>query len=464
MRKQIVLLLVLLFNIGAFGQSSNNKELSYNEFLGFVKKYHPMVKRANLELSKAQAELMTARGGFDPKIEVDFDKKQFKDKEYYSILNSSFKIPTWYGVELKAGFDNNEGYYLDPQNTTPNSGLTSLGISIPLGQGLLINQRMADLRKAKLQVKLSDAERKLQAIQILYDASVAYFSWKKNFSEVEMYENYSVNAKIRYQGILQLIKEGDKPAIDSVESGITLKSRLLSLEDSKLKLNKSKLELSNYLWLEDNIPLELSDELIPEAQLIANISETLKTNELQNNEFVINNHPKINALTNKVDMLNVDRRLKANALLPKVNVGYTYLSEPTYFDQFQFEDYKIGLDFYFPLFLRKERGSLKLAKFKIQETQFQLEVEKVQIQNKVKGQKVELESILKQNKLINELVNSNDLLLQSEERLFSFGESSLFLINTRENNLISAQLAKIALENRYFTSNAELFKIMANPD
>jgi outer membrane protein TolC len=279
-----------------------------------------------------------------------------------------------------------------------------------------------------------------------------------------MYENYSVNAKIRYQGILELIKEGDKPAIDSVESGITLKSRLLSLEDSKLKLNKSKLELSNYLWLEDNIPLELSDELVPEAQLIANISETLKTNELQNNEFVINNHPKINALTNKVDMLNVDRRLKANALLPKVNVGYTYLSEPTYFDQFQFEDYKIGLDFYFPLFLRKERGSLKLAKFKIQETQFQLEVEKVQIQNKVKGQKVELESILKQNKLINELVNSNDLLLQSEERLFTFGESSLFLINTRENNLISAQLAKITLENRYFTSNAELFKIMANPD
>ncbi len=265
MRNYLLFLLVLLLNIGAFGQSNNNQELSYNEFLGFVKKYHPMVKRANLELSKAQAELMTARGGFDPKIEVDFDKKKFKDKEYYSILNSSFKIPTWYGIELKAGFDNNDGYYLSPQNTTPNNGLTSVGISIPLGQGLLINQRMADLRKAKLQVKLSESERKLQAIQILYDASVAYFNWKKNFSEVKLYENYSVNAKIRYQGIQQLIKEGDKPAIDSIESGITLKSRLLSLEDSKLKLNKSKLELSNYLWLEDNIPLELSDELVPEA-------------------------------------------------------------------------------------------------------------------------------------------------------------------------------------------------------
>jgi hypothetical protein len=34
---------------------------------------------------------MAARGARS-KIEVDFDKKQFKDTEYYSILNSSFKF------------------------------------------------------------------------------------------------------------------------------------------------------------------------------------------------------------------------------------------------------------------------------------------------------------------------------------------------------------------------------------
>ena len=55
-------------------------------------------------------------------------------------------------------------------------------------------------------------------------------------------------------------------------------------------------------------------------------------------------------------------------------------------------------------------------------------------------------------------------MLTSEERLFSLGESSIFLINTRENNLISSQLASLNLENRYFVSNADLFKIMANPD
>ena len=464
--KHIFILFLLLGSV-AFGQVqsiNSSKEFTYNEFLGYVKKYHPLVKTANLEINKAQANLMMARGGFDPKIEVDFKEKQFKDKDYYSILNSSFKIPTWYGIEIKAGFDNNEGIYLNPENTVPNQGLTSLGITVPLGQGLFINQRMADVRKAKIQLKLSQAERKLQAIAVLYDASVAYFNWKKTYNEVKLYETYSSNAQIRFNGIKKLIKAGDKRAIDSIEAGISVKNRLLNLEDSKLKLNKAKLELSNFLWLENAIPLELADSLIPETDTDKSIQETLKTNDLVNTDFSLENHPKINALENKIEILTVEKKLKANMLLPKIDIGYSYLAEPSYIDNYQFENYKVGLNFYLPLFLRKERGSLKLAQYKIQESQFTLNLERVQLSNKISAQKTEIQSLEKQNKIIKTLAQDYAVMLQSEERLFTFGESSLFLINSRENSLISAQLASIALENRYFISNAELFKIMANPD
>ena len=459
------LFLVFLFcGFAVTAQNSSSKEFTYTEFLGYVKKYHPLVKSANLEINKAQANLMMARGGFDPKIEVDFSKKQFKDTEYYSILNSSFKIPTWYGIEIKAGFDNNEGVYLNPENTVPNQGLTSLGVTVPMGQGLFINQRMADVRKAKMQMQLSQAERKLQAIAVLYDASIAYFNWKKNYSEVALYQEYNSNAQIRFKGIQSLITQGDKPAIDSVEAGIIVKNRTLSLEDSMLKLAKAKLELANFLWLDNNIPLELSDDLVPEILLEFTIQETLRTNDLLNTDFTITNHPKINALQSKIDMLNVDKKLKANMLLPKIDIGYSYLAEPSYIDNYKFQDYKIGLDFYFPLFLRKERGSLKLAKYKVQESEFILDLEKVQLTNKINAQKIEITSLLKQKELIKGLTQDNRTMLTSEERLFSFGESSLFLINTRENNLVSAQLAGIALENRFYISNSELFKIMANPE
>ena len=465
-----IILLFLLFNFVANSQTTElktntlDKEFSFNEYLGYVKKFHPLVKTADLEISAAQANLMMARGGFDPKIEVDFDQKQFKNQDYYSILNSSFKIPTWYGVEIKAGFDNNEGVYLNPENNTPNQGLTSLGISVPLGQGLFINQRMADLRKAKINLQLSQVDRKLEAIKILYDAAVAYFDWKRNYDEVKLYETYNTNAQIRFKGVKELINQGDKPAIDSIEAGIIVKNRLLSLEDSKLKLTKAKLELSNFIWIENNIPVELSDILIPEAKLDATIRETLKTNDLLSADFSIINHPKIISLERKIEILDVDKRLKANMLLPKIDVGYSYLSDPRSFQNYNFNDYKVGMNFYFPLFLRKERGSLKLAKFKIQETKFALSIEKVQLANKIKAQKIEIESLIKQRNLINGLVNDNNAMLLSEERLFTFGESSLFLINTRENNLVTAQLASILLENRFLISNSELFKIMANPD
>ncbi|MEN9928884.1 MAG: hypothetical protein RLZZ231_805 [Bacteroidota bacterium] len=463
MRTNLFIVFLLISTL-LCGQEKNGKELSYNEFLGYVKKYHPMVKSANLEINMAQANLMMARGGFDPKIEVDFDQKKYKGKDYYSFLNSSFKIPTWYGIEVKAGFDNSEGIFINPENTMPNQGLTSLGITIPIGQGLLINQRMADIRKAKIQIQLSQAERKLQAIEVLYNASVAYFNWKRNFSEVELYSNYLKNAQLRFKGIQSLIKNGDKPAIDSVEAGIIVKTRQWNLEESKLKLAKSKLELSNFLWLEDNIPIELQDHIVPESKLELTLSETLNINELVIENPSIENHPKINALENKIAILEVDRKLKANNLLPKLDLGYHYLSEPNYWSETNFNNYKIGINFTYPLFLRKERGSLQLAKFKIQDTQFALDFERVQLKNKINAQQTEIKSIEKQQQLITDLVQDNTQMLRSEERLFSVGESSIFLINTRENNLVSIQLAQLGLENRILISKAELFKIMANPN
>ena len=455
---------LLLLGSFAWGQNQNLKELNYNEFLGYVKKYHPLVKSAQLEINMAQANLMMARGGFDPKIEADFDQKQFKGKEYYSVFNSSFKIPTWYGIEVKAGFDNSEGIFVNPENTLPNQGLTSLGITVPVGQGFFINQRMADLRKAKIQMRLSQAERKLQAIEVLYNASLAYFNWKRNHSEVQLYANYLDNASVRYKGILTLIKNGDKPAIDSVEAGIVVKTRRWNLEEAKLKLAKSKLDLSNYLWLENTIPLELQDDILPENKLEQTIGETLKINKLITDTIAINNHPKINSLENKLAILEVERKLKANSLLPKMDVGYHYLSEPNYWNDTNFNNYKIGVNFKFPLFLRKERGSLQLAKFKIQDTKLTLDLERIQLKNKITAQQTEIKSIEKQLQLISSLVSGNSQMLQSEERLFSLGESTIFLMNARENNLVSIQLTQLGLENRFLNSNAELFKIMANPD
>ena len=188
----------LLFSVYSWSQNkASDSILTLDAYLGYVKQFHPLVKQANIEVSQAQAGIIASRGGFDPKIEVDYENKQFKSTEYYDLLNTTFKIPTWYGVEIKAGFDQMDGVYLNPQNTTPDNGLAILGISVPLGQGLLINNRMADLKKSKLYAKLSQAERDLEVANVLYLASNSYFNWYKNYNEYKLYETFLKNAKVR---------------------------------------------------------------------------------------------------------------------------------------------------------------------------------------------------------------------------------------------------------------------------
>jgi outer membrane protein TolC len=440
--------------------------LRIDEFLGYVKSYHPIVKQATLVIDESQANFMKARGAFDPKIEVDYDRKKFKGSEYYDKLNASFKIPTWYGIELKANFEENEGIYLNPEATLPQDGLYSAGISFSLAQGLLINKRMASVKQAKLFREQAKSDRDILVNNILYEASLVYFNWLKVYNELQVYNNFLSNAKLRFDGIKKSVEAGEKAAIDSIEARITISNRHLNLEKSKVKLMKASLELSNYLWLENNIPVELQPNVIPDVESETIIDATLQVSEFRTIDFNIQEHPKIQSLNFKYQSLNIDKRLKANMLLPRIDLQYNFLSEtPEIGNSFNTLNYKAGVNMSFPLFLRKERGNLKLAKLKMKDIEYEIQNTRLNIQNKISAIRQELDSYVIQNNLYGIIVQDYDALVKAEERKFTLGESSLFLVNTRESKLIDAKLKAIDLQNQFFSTKALLFNsLVVNPN
>lgn len=464
MRNYFTLILFLLA-ISLQGQIQDSVVLRFNEYLGYVKKYHPIAKQAELALGIGQANLMKARGGFDPKIELDYDRKEFKGSEYYDRLNAAFKIPTWYGIELKGTFEQNDGDFLNPEESVPTDGLYSAGVSMSLGQGLWINDRMATLKQAKLFREQTKADRDLLVNQILYDAALAYFDWLQAFNEATIYKNFLTNANIRFEGIKNRAAAGDIAAIDTVEAKIAMQSRTLGLEQAKVKLMKRSLELSNFLWMNDNIPVELQPNVIPDVDIGQEIDTTLEILGRPLDDFTIENHPKLVSLGYKIDGLRVEKNLKANKLLPRIDLEYNFLTEtPELINSLETQEYKGGVTFRLPLFLRKERGDLKLAKFKLKDAQFDLDNAEIELKNKIVGLYRELESFETQNVLIDDIVDNYNTLLSAEERKFSFGESSLFLINSRESKLIDAELKQIEVQNKFYTVKAKLFNSLAvNP-
>ena len=458
MKKYITLLFLLIF-LQQNAQNSLLDKMTLSEYLGYVKNYHPIVKQANLVINNSEAKLLKARGAFDPKIEVDFDKKLFKEKEYYNKLNGAFKIPTWYGVEFKANFEQNEGVFLNPENNVPLDGLYSAGISVALARGFLNNKRMNALKQAKFFLNQAKEDQQILVNQILYDASLSYFNWLKTYNEKRVFASFLNNAKVRFEGTKRAFQEGDKPAIDTLEAGITLNSRRLNLEKANIKLIKSSLELSNFLWLNENTPIELKENIIPDLQTFDAIDKTFNIALFNNENFDIENHPKIKSLGFKIKSLDVDRRLKRNNLLPKIDFQYNFLSpNGDQINSFNTNNYKAGINFSMPVFIRKERGDLKLAKIKLQDKKLENDAIKVVIKNKINAIQQELASFVLQNDFTFKIVRDYDVLLKAEERKFFLGESSLFLVNFREEKYIDSRLKAISLENSFFEAKASLFK------
>ncbi|GHA29251.1 transporter [Salinimicrobium marinum] len=440
-------------------QETSPEVLTFEEYMAFVKKYHPVARQAELQISEGEANLLKARGGFDPKIEVDYSRKEFKGTEYYDILNSTFKIPTWYGLEIKAGFEQNEGYYLNPERTVPEEGLFSAGVSLNLGQGLFADERMTAIRSARAFREQTLAERDLVLNKVLFDAAVAYFDWMQAYNEFEIYEGFLENAAERFIGVKQNAQIGEVPAIDTVEAKISLQDRTLQLEQAGVRLMKERLDLSNFLWMENNVPVELQPEIVPEKSIVGEVNPILGVREELMSDFSFENHPKIRSLRAKLRALELDRRLKANNLLPEINIDYNFITpEPDAYNTIHTSNYKAGLSLSFPLFLRKQRGELQLAELKVQDLNFDLELNERQIENKIEAVLNELESYKNQIVLIEEIVENYRTLLAAELRKFSFGESSLFLINSRESKLIEARLKQNEVLTKFLYAKAGFFR------
>jgi outer membrane protein TolC len=439
-----------------------SQTLTFEEYLGYVKEHHPLMKQANLTLSIGEANLLRARGGFDPKIEVDYDRKKFKNTEYYDLLNATFKIPTWYGVEFKANFEENSGQFLNPSLKLPEEGLYSAGVSFSLAQGLLTNERMASLKQAKFFIRQSQADRDYLVNDILFNASLAYFEWLEATNEQQIYSSFLENAKVRLNAITRSVEEGDKAAIDITEARILLQNRELDLEMSRLKMRKAALKVGNYLWI-NNIPLELEENVVPKSPSINVLESVLILEGITNMEEYAKSHPKLRSLDAKIEGLLVDRNLKRNKLLPKVDLQYNFLSQDyEQLNSFNLANYKAFVNVSFPIFLRKERGDLQLANYKIQNAEFDKAAASLNIANKIAAINFEIRSLDTQNKLINDIVTDYRLLVNAEERKFILGESSLFLINTREQKLIDAQIKENSLLIKQLNATSRLFNALGS--
>ncbi|RYD86243.1 MAG: transporter, partial [Sphingobacteriales bacterium] len=227
-------------------------------------RYNPMLRQADLLSTQARMQVRAARGKFDPALKAGYDRKEFGTTDYYNKWASELKIPVWLGgADLKVGYDRMTGDYLNPENYTGSTGLSAVGINIPLGQGLLIDERRRVLRQAQAMARYAEGERVKQIITVWYSAVQDYWNWYNAWAQYRLVDEGVSLAETRFEALRNQSLIGDKPAIDTVEAIITLQDRQQQLAKTTVDLANSRLILSNHLWNDNGQPLELPENARP---------------------------------------------------------------------------------------------------------------------------------------------------------------------------------------------------------
>ena len=444
----------LLF-IGSLGNAmAQDKSLSIENTLDIVRKYHPVIKQSFLQNEMAKNELQASRGVFDPSIQINTQEKTYDNKLYYKYNTSELKIPLWYGIDIKAGTENNIGERLDPTLTRNKSAF--VGVSMDPFRGIIVDKRNAAVRQAKNFVELTKNEQLLVVNDLLLEATSAYWNWVNAYNINSVLIKSVQNNKDRYEVIKKSYISGDRAPIDTTEALTQLQTFEMMQNQAALDLQKAKLELSNYFWTSGGIPYELEEDIIPSGSFDLNEISSIDLGRLEEMvDQAMQTHPKLKMINAKSTILDIEKRLKTIELFPSLKLNYNALDNN--FNNISTSinttnNVKYGLSLTMPLFQRQARGQLAKTKNKIEDLGWDRKYITLEIENKVRSSFAEFYALKQQIKTNEAILNANKLLFETENTKFQMGESSLFLINSRELKFIETEQKNIALKTKFYLS------------
>jgi outer membrane protein TolC len=334
---------------------------------------------------------------------------------------------------------------LSSEDKTPAGGLWYGGVSVNLGQGMMIDQRRAELFKARIFQQSSLLEQRLLLNELVYESGYAYWNWfLSHYSKAVLQNSYELSV-VRLQGVKLTAELGDRPIIDTVEARIQVQSRLSMLNNYQTDLLNSKVKLETFLWTELQEPLEIDVTTGPLEMDSVSVTILPLLSDIEVDSLA-ENHPYLNMNNLKIKSLEIDQRLKKEQLKPTLNLSYNLLNEPINYNpitNLSTNNNKIGVQFEMPLLFRKERGDLELAKLKVQDEQLSYLNNKVYLKAKIKQAQNDVLNAQNQLDIYRQTVLDSRQLFEAEKTMFEQGESSLFLVNAREMTYIQANLKYI---------------------
>ena len=419
--------------------------LPFSDVLYWVLKNHPVLKQANNYLPIAKAELLASRGAFDPSVSIYRSEKNEGSNKFYRNQNLDVYIPNYFGGGISIS---------NPFNKTQSgeSGSLSLGAELPLLKGLITDYRRTALGKAKINVKMSLAERDQWINDVVRDVFTEYAQWLLAHESAEQIEGVLRLATERQRGLRKLYESGAGTSVDTLETFVQWQQYKAKFDLAVWKKEKQRLMLSMYLWDETGTPIEPLSTVYPTSAGLAWIDSMVAEasgfiNNPQNTEVL---QPALRMSLLKVESQQLEFNLAKNQMLPSLNLQYGYYQPNAAWrisPNTATQSTGFGLGFQSSLFLKQQRGQYR-------QLQLSLENAKLEVDNKQRNYAVKSSALLQEFQVQKSqfdqwlgVSRNQRKLYDMEARRLEAGDVNFFVLNTREMRLLDLNL--LALEYKF---------------
>ena len=434
----------LLLASGIGTSAAAQSVLTLDQALDWTLTNHPLAQIAAINDSRVDVVQRQAQGAFDPRLKGDYERKSYLGSEYFEYGTAGVEWQSPFGLRFGGGYYlPDEGIYVNPERNVPEAGQAYLSAKLPLLQGLLTDEARIGVRRAQV---AGDRLRQTGLVlrnELRFDLTQRYAEWA--YAERVLVIAAATEALIeqRLRNTRGLVANGDKPAIDTLESRVALGNQRLERAQAAVEVELARRSLAELYWpLLDDVTVTAGTELLA---LPARFDTT----------GWVGVHPELRELTLTITDLELERRLAREKEKPKLDISYSLLGDGLDFGpEYPGDDtpgvlsraYKLGASLSYPIGNRQARAKTELTELKIQETTAKLATKRIALLQKAEAYRRAARAYASQLDEARVLVQQAEDLLEAERVLFRLGESTQFLLNSREQSLQKARLtlAKLA--------------------
>lgn len=441
--------------------------MTFAQFAAQVEANHPVALQARLIGAQARATVQEGKGAFDPKFAFSVAQKAYKGEQYYTYLDAGFKVPTPIGADLKLGFERTAGSKVSADRATPANGLVSLGMSIPLGQRLITDERRTALSVARAMGQIGEAEQQGMINKLLLDAAKAYGGWYAASQRFAIATDGVRLARFRFDAVVQRVLNGESPAIDTLEASLEVQRRAVTLAETETELRAAQFIAEAFLWDARSAPVRLAAGVRPVLEGLER-TEVDTTRLVSWIEAVAVTHPELRKAEGKLQAANAERLLAWQAQIPFVEASVAAIGErgqqSLLGSSEQWNDnYKASLDIETSLLFLKERGKSSRGDQKLEFAR--LDRDRLR-RDLAYGVRIALNDVVLLERVLGAQrtnVRIATQLRDAEQVRFLNGESTLLVVNLRERLVLDEAGKLAALEGKLAAARAALVVAVGVP-